>query len=64
MLCFVQPENYEKKADELPASRVIKNKYISAQLNQTYAKLTKVDQYRCLLGSQSEPIARPREELQ
>ena len=59
---FVQPESYENKSDELPASRVIKKKEISAQLMQKCAELTKVQQYRCHPGRKCESRARPRVE--
>ena len=60
---YVQPIDYEKKQDEDPPTRLTKKKDISAKLRETCESLTKVHQYRCPLGSQSEPPARPRVDL-
>lgn len=56
---FVQPENYERKSDDEPATRPMTKKQISAQLKQKCADMTQVYQYRCPPGSNSEPPIRP-----
>ena len=51
---FVQPVNYEKKSlDPVPGDT--KKKEVTSQLRQKCAELTQVRQYRCPLGSKSEP---------
>ena len=56
---FVQPQEYEKKTDDNPPSKLAK-KEISSQLKEKCADLTQVQQYRCPPGSKSEPPAREK----
>ena len=56
---FVQPVNYEEKSlDPVPGDT--KKKEVTSQLRQKCAELTQVRQYRCPLGSKSEPPLRHR----
>lgn len=56
---YVQPDSYERKPDEVPVARLAK-KQISEQLTQKCGDMTHVHQYRCPLGSTSEPPIRAR----
>ena len=53
---FLQPKSYEKKADVKPLANLLK-KELSALLKQNCADLAQFQQYRCPLGSKSEPLA-------
>ena len=56
---FVQPLNYEEKSLDLVPGDT-KKKEVTSQLRQKCAELTQVRQYRCPLGSKSEPPLRHR----
>jgi hypothetical protein len=55
---FVQPAHYEKKPESIQSTQKVKKKHISRKLQQKWADLTEVHQYRCPLGSTSEPPIR------